>query len=269
MDSGILGYLVHCMANDVRLTYDIICQWSRHFLHRASLFPDRYARRVADVGLRFSYGIPKFHLPAHGRKCQGVFSLNFRLGWARVDGEGIERLWGWMNRFAPSSREMATGARQDFLDYQFGAWNWQKVVGMGTYRHTTSLYVLYSSVTGKTLAKKLKDSYDGVSVHQEDHQKITQSFEADTITEWTNAVSACQANPTVQDNPFSDPTPGKTNHFRYGRVLMCYMLEYTMADVRAELAVKELEEMSKGAISLHNVSESSFLSIGLEIEQVQ
>ena len=131
MDCAFLGYLVHCFAKNVRLTYDIVCQWSKHFRARAALFPDPYARRVADVGLHLSFGIPKFHLPAHGSKCQGIYSLNYLLGWGRVDGEGIERLWSWMNRFAPSSREMASGTRQDFLDYQFGAWNWQKVVSMG------------------------------------------------------------------------------------------------------------------------------------------
>lgn len=52
-------------------------------------------------------------------------------GWGRTDGEGIERTWAGTNPLATSTREMAGGARHDFLDDQFGAQNFRKITGLG------------------------------------------------------------------------------------------------------------------------------------------
>jgi hypothetical protein len=123
------------MANSVvderRTTYDIACQWSRNRRPRSLGFPQEFASRLVCLGLRLHFGIPKFHSPAHGDKCQSSFFLNLVDGWARVDGEAIERVWVAMNPFAPSAKEMAGGKYHNFLEGQFGYMNWRKVVNMG------------------------------------------------------------------------------------------------------------------------------------------
>lgn len=118
-------------VNELRITYDIACQWSRNLIHRTEGFGDQVFSRLVQPGLHVRFGIPKFHLPAHGDKCQSTFSLNLVDGWARVDGEAIERVWSVMNMFATSIREMALGTRQDFVDDKIGNINFRKVVGMG------------------------------------------------------------------------------------------------------------------------------------------
>ena len=77
------------------ISYDIACQWKINFHKRSADFPEDYKSHLENLNLDF--GIPKFHLPAHGVKCWSLFSLNFLRGWARTDGEEIERCWAATN----------------------------------------------------------------------------------------------------------------------------------------------------------------------------
>lgn len=112
-----------------RLTYDIACRYGLRLWKRIPLFARKYSIPV--LGHTFCLGVPKFHLPGHGRGCHSIWSLNFRDGWARTDGEGIERFWSIVNRFATATREMASGTRHDFLDYAIGASNFRKLCVLG------------------------------------------------------------------------------------------------------------------------------------------
>ena len=111
------------------LTYDIICQWKINLKKRLEGFSTTLTDFVSKMKLEF--GIPKFHLPAHGPKCWSLFSLNFLRWWGRVDGEAIERVWAAINGVATSTREMGPGARHDYLDDQWGASNFRKYVKLG------------------------------------------------------------------------------------------------------------------------------------------
>jgi hypothetical protein len=129
-DLAFLSATRHRQISLAKTSYDIACQYSVNFWKRSSAFPSDYVKHLDTMEIEF--GIPKFHLPAHGPKCHSVYSLNFMNGWARTDGEGIERTWANTNPLATSTREMAGGARHDFLDDQFGAQNFKKLVGLGT-----------------------------------------------------------------------------------------------------------------------------------------
>lgn len=98
-------------------------------MRRISAFPRDLTAHMDRLTLAF--GIPKFHLPAHGPKCWSLFSLNFIRGWARIDGEAIERVWSAINAVATSTREMSPGARHDYLDDQWNAANFRKLVKLG------------------------------------------------------------------------------------------------------------------------------------------
>ncbi len=112
-------------------SYDIACQWSINAPSRLPMLPPLIRFNPKD--LCFEEVIPKFHIAAHGKICQSIYSLNFQTGMGRTDGENIERGWAWMNPAALSTREMGEGSRQDSLDNQWGAWNWDRVVRMGEY----------------------------------------------------------------------------------------------------------------------------------------
>lgn len=81
--------------------------------------------------LRFSYLVPKFHLPGHGSSCQTDYSFNYAKGVGRTHGETVEQGWANINLAALSTREMGPGARHLALDDCWSGWNWKKVLGMG------------------------------------------------------------------------------------------------------------------------------------------
>jgi hypothetical protein len=113
----------------VNISYDIACQYSINFFKRAAGFAPNIKKNYQKMKINF--GVPKFHLPAHGSACWTKFSLNFLRGWARVDGEEIERTWSGSNSVAASTREMGPGTRHDFLDDLWGAVNFRKICNLG------------------------------------------------------------------------------------------------------------------------------------------
>lgn len=76
--------------------------------------------------------IPKFHFDAHQKKDHARYSFNYTKGAGRINGEGIERLWGWLKRGVGQTVEMGPGARHDVLDDFFGWSNFRKMVDIGT-----------------------------------------------------------------------------------------------------------------------------------------
>lgn len=116
-------------GRQITVSYDIMCQWYRNLLKRNANLPELLRR--LDFVLR--YVIPKFHISAHGPKCQTIFSFNFLPFMARTDGENIERGWAWMNPVSLSTREMGPGARHDTLDCQWSAWNWRIITRLGMF----------------------------------------------------------------------------------------------------------------------------------------
>jgi hypothetical protein len=129
MDYAFFSALQYIVLLQVYISYDIACQWSRNLQSRLYMFPPALTSWMDKA--RLTFGIPKFHLPAHGPKCQSKFSLNFVRGWARVDGEGIERVWSFLNSFAGATHEMTGDGRHDALDFQAGASNFRKIIGLG------------------------------------------------------------------------------------------------------------------------------------------
>src|ERR1700748_2488564 len=113
--------------------------------------------------LEVGFGIPKFHLPAHGSKCWSLFSLNFLRGWARIDGEAIERVWAAINGVTTSTREMSPGARHDYLDDQWNAANFRKLVNLGElindYSYEPVAYKYKVRPYRRSLLKLIKDAY--------------------------------------------------------------------------------------------------------------
>lgn len=112
---------------DITISYDIACKWSINLRSRFQVSHE-------DIDLsRFSieYLIPKFHLPAHGTKCQVEYSFNYTRGVGRTHGETVEQEWAYINLAALSTREMGPGARHSTLDDSWGGWNWKKVLGLG------------------------------------------------------------------------------------------------------------------------------------------
>ncbi len=114
----------------VIISYDIACQWFVNLGDRMAKWPTE----ISDVGdATLTPAIPKFHEPAHKQENHQEFSCNLIKGTAASDCEVPERIWGPHNALGNSMKTMGPGSRHDVLDDNFGFWNWQKYISMGTF----------------------------------------------------------------------------------------------------------------------------------------
>jgi hypothetical protein len=142
MDYVLLSTLLGITIAMLVVSYDVACQWSINFARRLAVFPVAMQFEISDVF--FTTVIPKFHILGHGKQCQSTWSLNFRRWMGRTDGEGVEREWSHINPVALSTKVMGPGSRHDTLDDHWGAWNWRKVVTMGSYSYYNDVFWLMS-----------------------------------------------------------------------------------------------------------------------------
>lgn len=110
------------------VSYDIACQWSLGLLERIAKFPSHIRIEIPQGSI--SYVIPKLHFRAHQREGHSPYSLNYRVGSGRTDGEAPERAWWWIQPVANATKQMGPGQRQGVLEDQFGYSNWRKIVKM-------------------------------------------------------------------------------------------------------------------------------------------
>ncbi|KAI0702993.1 hypothetical protein BC835DRAFT_1410783 [Cytidiella melzeri] len=79
------------------IMYDIVCQYFKMFWTRMLGLPQAMHLNILSM-THIVVKIPKGHIRTHEDSCQGPFSLNYTDGAAETNGEGIERLWSWLNK---------------------------------------------------------------------------------------------------------------------------------------------------------------------------
>lgn len=131
---------VNCILGSLMLllvaSYDIACQFFKNFSARVAGLPSSMQVNPLHLLAR----IPKAHIGYHGPKCQSAFSFNFTRGMGRTEGEGIERSWGWLNKAAPSVKEMGPSGRRETVDDFCGYANWRKTIRLGaTFHHLSAM----------------------------------------------------------------------------------------------------------------------------------
>ncbi|RDB23287.1 hypothetical protein Hypma_009705 [Hypsizygus marmoreus] len=182
-------------------------------------------------------GIPKLHEPAHQQEGHEVYSFHNIPGVGLTDGECPERIWAGHNMLGNSTKTQGPGSRQDVLDDHFGFWNWQKYNTMGP-----------------TLMRRYKAAIRLRNVQVEGHRGFTASLPQDTVDTWEAMCVAWDA------EGFSKK--GKSPFHTDGLCL-------SEVQVRKELADEEEGRLAGGGAALHQTSASSFLVMGLEIEDSQ
>ena len=118
------------------LSYDIMCQWLRHLFERIAELPSHLQIELPRGKVR--YAIPKYHLNGHREEDHNQYSLNFKKGVGRTDGEQVERGWSRFNGTAASMREMGPGSREETLEDHFEFNNIEKYITLGTLFTTLS-----------------------------------------------------------------------------------------------------------------------------------
>jgi len=145
----------------VKISYDIACKWSINLRNRfRALHEDVDLSKFAIAHL-----VPKFHLPAHGEKCQTRYSFNYTRGVGRTHGETVEQEWAYINLAALSTREMGPGARHSALDDSWGGWNWKKLLGFGRAISCFPIPRLTSFVSGRFTAQRQPCQGKGNVIH--------------------------------------------------------------------------------------------------------
>ncbi|KAJ7441783.1 hypothetical protein B0H11DRAFT_2251843 [Mycena galericulata] len=218
-------------------SYDIVCIWSVFLEERLKQLPPLVRLRVI-LGFNyiFRFVIPKMHIHSHTLMCQLWFSLNLILGSAQVDGEGIERPWASIGGVATSTRDMGPAARHGVLDYQWGHWNWQKLVGI------------------VALLRRRMDNAKEELARQKETFKAFSEEQADRVPAWKKIVHDFEANPKADGvkNPYEVKVVGLTE-----------------AQVRLEFTKEEAAEAARGIPSIHDVTPSKFLAAGLDLKEEQ
>ncbi|KAI9056786.1 hypothetical protein FKP32DRAFT_1615644 [Trametes sanguinea] len=216
------------------VSYDIACQWSKHLLERIANFPPHLQLDIPEGSL--TYVIPKLHYNSHIREGHSPYSLNYRRGCGRNDGEGIERRWWDIQPIASSTKVMGPGQRQGVLEDHWGYANWRKRVDMPW-----------------TLRDRLRKALAAYQTQSEQLQAFTASLNPANIAEWTQQVEAWERDPWGVDDPY----------------IMVYS-GLTEAETIEKLADEERKASSMpGYVALHDVSPLGFIKMGLELEEAQ
>ncbi|KAF8074788.1 hypothetical protein FPV67DRAFT_1665551 [Lyophyllum atratum] len=142
-----------------------------------------------------SFLVPKFHLPAHVKECNILFSFNLVKGVGRTDGDVPERGWANINPIAQSTKEMGPGARRDTLDDHFNDWNWKKTIQFGP-----------------RLLKKLKEAAPARIEHQTVLSDFENSLPSQVIQTWHAAVELWERDSWKKDPPPNPYTQGAQNN---------------------------------------------------------
>ncbi|KAJ7468442.1 hypothetical protein B0H11DRAFT_2159494 [Mycena galericulata] len=213
------------------ISYDIACQWWKKLRERLMMLPPHLRLLITMALLRFV--IPKMHINSHTLACRILYALSYLLGAAQTDGEGIERPWSFIGAVATSTREMGPGSRFDVLDDHWAFWNWCKLI---------------------TLAQLLRRRLDNAKAELVSQRESFEAFsaeQAERVPEWRKRVEAFEADPT-KPNPYEIKVKGLTE-----------------AEVRLQFSREEERRVEAGLPSVHDVSASSFICAGLQLEEQQ
>ncbi|KAF9559266.1 hypothetical protein CPC08DRAFT_611227, partial [Agrocybe pediades] len=219
------------------VSYDVACQWSINLWERLGKYPEWMRIKHAGDGKTVRFLVPKFHLPAHVRRCRTTFSFNYNRDVGRTDGEGVERGWSDINPAAASTKEMAPAARRETLDDHFGDFNWQKCASMF-----------------ELLGNRIKEAVPEAASHREKFEDFTQGLSSDVdVAEWTAQLSEWEADHS-NFNPYEITYKG-----------------VSLDAVARKFAEEEDAEEKKGeGFVLHQeVSASQLIIMGLGLEEDQ
>ncbi|KAK7052722.1 CxC2 domain-containing protein [Favolaschia claudopus] len=161
------------------------------------------------------------------------FSLNLVPGSGQTDGEGIERPWANIGAIASSTRVSGPGARHDALDDHWNFWNWLKLIGLPS-----------------ILRRRLDAAKKEAAAQREAFEAFTLQ-QVERVPVWKQMVEDFERDP-LSKNPYETKITGLTE-----------------MEVRLQFAKEEEDEAKRGNSALHEVSPSSFVAAGLELEDQQ
>ncbi|TCD59870.1 hypothetical protein EIP91_011272 [Steccherinum ochraceum] len=230
MDFLLLSTLSALMFLFVLVSYDIACQFSKNFVSRMESYPPSLHREFDEL----RWAIPKKHIQVHGRN-HSRWSFNFLRWVARTYGEGVEVGWHYNNPLSGQTSEMATGVRHEVLDDNFNAWNLMKILAFGT-RFAAALILALQQ------AQKQRDNF-------EKHNAL---YDKEHTDKWREILGNWYNDPNSKPDPFEEPATG-----------------FSVKEMLKKLAAEDARALQQGILPAHETSPSSFIQVGLELEEQQ
>ncbi|KAI6020717.1 hypothetical protein BKA83DRAFT_28289 [Pisolithus microcarpus] len=218
----------------VVISYDITCQWKLNLTQRIDQLPNHLHVPLTVVASSFMFGIPKFHVPAHAALCAIPHSLNLMPGAGCTDGKAVEHNWSEINCVTNSTKEMGCGAWHDTIDNHIGHCNFRKLVGLGHLLHN-----------------RLRAAVTWHSHHCAVLDKFNLAINSSQRETWMTML-------TVWEADKSEPNPYITTQSFP-----------TEAKVCSQLAADDKSVAARGKLSIHKMSPSGFIALGLSIEEIQ
>ncbi|KAF8168597.1 hypothetical protein K438DRAFT_1616101, partial [Mycena galopus ATCC 62051] len=239
MDFLLLSVLFLFRLLCVVVSYDIACQYFINFWDRMSRMPKEWWLKISPENVLWK--VPNFHLPMHKPKCHGPFSFHFMWGAGRTHGEGVEQNWSFSNGAAGSTRLMGPGSRQATLEDVFGFHNYDRT----------------DVIADRVLPKRLAINIEEGMKHKVAFDAFSRGLEhsrSEEVAEWKNKVLEWEsiAHPQASDSPFELAEEVTT-----------------LRDIQLEIATEEFLCTEDQVEVAREHSPGSFITSGLELEEVQ
>ncbi|KAJ7041698.1 hypothetical protein C8F04DRAFT_946732 [Mycena alexandri] len=238
MDYILMSALAGFDGQEITISYDIACQWKKNLADRMSRLPDHLQLDLDAIAI--DTGLPVWHALAHEDLCARLNSLTYIRGVGRSDGEGVERLWAWLNGCSYHTKEMGLGNRADSIEDKLDAHNFLKNIGQGGWSISNALR--------RKLIVAIAERARQIAAFKE----INKSIPSEKRAEWQKKIDAFLADRSC-GSPYTYATIDGA----------------TEAEIRASLKKKEQEEAKGGRAPLHATSATAFLAAGLQLEETQ
>ncbi|KAJ7039429.1 hypothetical protein C8F04DRAFT_1255133 [Mycena alexandri] len=220
------------------VSYDIACQYAIKFWERMAGFPEAMRLNIAPGNVWWK--VPNFHLPPHKKPCHSPYSFHWMRGAGMTHGEGVEQNWSFSNGAAGSTRLMGPGSRHATLEDVFGFHNYDRVLAM-------------HRVLPKRLAVNIKEAIK----HEAAFERFSTALEEvrpTEVAEWRAWVGRWESkqHTDASESPFEVKDEVTT-----------------LRDIQLKIASEEFICTEDGVEIEREHSPGTFITMGLELEQVQ
>ncbi|KAJ7165438.1 hypothetical protein C8R43DRAFT_878439, partial [Mycena crocata] len=220
------------------LSYDIACQYGKLFWKRMKSLPQGMHPDLAEARVWFK--VPNFHLPPHKPSCHSPYSFHWMWGAGRTHGETVEQNWEFTNGAAASTKMMGVGARHSTLEDLFGFHNWRRLVA-------------WRRIFTTRMAENVKEG----QVHRDAFEAFDAALreqDGEMVDKWQKWVHNWESR---------QHTDNAESPFEVKEKVM------SMKDIRVKLAKEELIHNGDGGQVESEDTPSTFVLMGLEIEESQ
>ncbi|KAF8890594.1 hypothetical protein CPB85DRAFT_1257906 [Mucidula mucida] len=246
---------------EITVTYDIACQYKKHFFERIKALPPALQDIMGELP-NIQWALPVWHGNVHEVKCEASESLKFKVGVGKTDGEGIERVWAVLNPFSYMTKEQLPGARHDNIEDKINYHNFTKNINLG-----------------KTLLRRLKIALEERARQVASFDEVNGALKKKLRGDWTQMVLDWIADNT-KPNPYAPSGKMKTSEAEVRRDLQKQEAEEEAADLAAgvlpedEAPPKPSKDGAKGKKKKtqkksSRMSAAGFLILGLQIQDGQ